>query len=73
MAPNVTLVPDTRHYCLAEGEATGVFCSDGVAVVSSFAAAVGDGTGVGVNAGVADATGVADGSGVTEVTGVAEV
>jgi hypothetical protein len=49
--------------------------SYGVAVglVSSFVAAVGDGTGVGVSAGVAEAKGVAEVSGVADVTGVAEV
>ena len=64
-----------RSYGLPEGEATGEFCSEGVAVglVSSFVAAVGDGTGVGVGAGVADANGVADVSGVAEVTGIADV
>jgi hypothetical protein len=43
-------------YGLPDGEAAGEFCSDGVAagLVSSFVAAVGDGTGVGVSAGVAD-------------------
>ena len=64
-----------RSYGLPDGEATGEFCSDGVALglVSSFVAAVGDGTGVGVSAGVADANGVADVSGAAEVTGVADV
>lgn len=58
-----------RPYGLPDGEAAGEFCSDGVAagLVSSFVAAVGDGTGVGVSAGVADASGVAD------VTGVADI
>ena len=60
---------------MPDGEATGEFCSDRVAVglVSSFVAAVGDGTGVGVIAGVAEAKGVAEVSGVADVTGVAEV
>jgi hypothetical protein len=49
--------------------------SYGVAVglVSSFVAAVADGTGVGLSAGVAEATGVAEVSGVADVTGVADV
>jgi hypothetical protein len=65
----------TRSYGLPDGEATGELCSERVALglVSSFVAAVGDGTGVGVSAGVADANGVADVSGVAEVTGVADV
>ena len=69
------LIPPIRSYGLPEGEATGEFCSDGVAVglASSFVAAVEDGAGVGVSAGVADANGVADVSGTAEVTGVADV
>jgi hypothetical protein len=59
----------TRRYAHTPIRSYGV----AVGLDSSFIAAVGDGTGVGVSAGVAEANGVADVSGLAEVAGVTDV
>ena len=64
-----------RSYGVAEGVATGEFCSAGVAVglVSSFETALGEGTGVALTSGVADEIGLADTSALADACGVAPV